>query len=1032
MKLNFMKKYITLILALVALAGYVQAQTTLKGKVSDEKGEAMIGVSVYIKGTTVGTVTDVEGTYQLNVPAGSETGILTFSLIGYTTQEVSMDNRTDISVVLQEDTKLLSEVIITGYTSQEKKKITGAVSTVSSEALNKVPVASIDQALQGRAPGVVVSQNTGAPGGGVSVRIRGVGSINSGNAPLYIVDGLPTQDITSISMLDVEELSILKDASIAAQYGSRATNGIVIIKTKSGKSGAPKIQFDTQIGFQKPSRLIKMANTSQYVDIYNEAANNDNADVSNPIFLRPLITDAMADDLANVDHVDAIMQTGILQTHTLSFSGGDAKTRYYISGNYFGQEGIIKSSNYTRITGRANVDSQVKDWLKVGVNLNLSKAHTDLIGSSGDGAGGNGGSVVRYAFFRTPGIPVRDENGDFVDLPAYPTQLGDGYNPVGMLAYNEHERNEDRIFGKTFIELNFTKDLKLTSNLGIDIINDNRRRFDRTWGTGDRINNVNRLEVEDRRFQTITFSNFLTYTHKLGEDHTISYLLGAETIKIDRYGFTGSQRDFPDQIRSLVYLGNGLGLMNTGEGVSGSALASFFAKVDYDYLDGRYIASATLRRDGSSRFGPDNRWGTYYAGSLGWRIDRENFMVNSDFVDLLKLRVGYGVIGNQEIGDYLYNDAVGPGFDYTLADTRYVGYAVTRLGNSKLQWESSNQLNAGVDFGFLNGKLTGSLDFFNKITSELLVARPLPASGGTALAPVVNDGKILNRGLELALTYANKIGNEFTYSVSANAGTLYNEVLELNTPIPIRQGRVGSDYLTVTEVGHPVGSFYLYEMDGIFQSESEIFSSALPGTDPQPGDVKYKDQNGDGVIDGDDRKHLGSAIPKVTAGLTINLAFKGFDLSIFFQGAYGHKIFSVLNRDIEGFYRGFNVTERYYENHWTGPGSSNKFPRASWDASINNNIVYSDRFLENGSYTRLKNLQLGYTFPKDLLDNYSISGLRLYVSATNLLTFTKYQGLDPEMTSSDNAKNTGDLANGIDWGTYPAAKSFNIGLSLTF
>jgi TonB-linked SusC/RagA family outer membrane protein len=1032
MKLNVMKKYVTLILATIVLAGYAQAQTVLTGKVSDANGDPMIGVSVYIKGTSAGTVTDLEGTYQLNVPAGSEAGVLTFSLVGYIPQEVSIGNRTDISVVLQEDTKLLDEVVITGYTSQERTKITGAVSTVSSENLNKVPVSSVDQALQGRAPGVVVSQNTGAPGEGVSVRIRGVGSINSGNSPLYIVDGIPTQDITSISMQDVEELSILKDASIAAQYGSRATNGIVIIKTKSGKSGAPKIQFDTQVGFQKPSRLIKMANTSQYVDIYNEAANNDNANVTNPIFLRPLITDDMASGLANVDQVDAIMQTGILQTHTLSFSGGDAKTRYFISGNYFGQEGIIKSSNYTRLTGRANVDSQVKDWLKVGVNLNLSRAHTDLVGSSGDGAGGNGGSVVRYAFFRTPGIPVRDENGDFVDLPAYPTQLGDGYNAVGMLAYNQHERNEDRLFGKAFVELNFTKNLKLTSNLGVDIINDNRRRFDRTWGTGDRINNVNRLEVEDRRFQTITFSNFLTYLHKLGEDHTLSYLLGAETIKIDRYGFTGSQRDFPDQIRSLVYLGNGLGLMNTSEAVSGSALASFFAKVDYDYLDGRYIASATLRRDGSSRFGPDNRWGTYYAGSLGWRIDRENFMVNSEVVDLLKLRIGYGVIGNQEIGDYLYNDAVGPGFDYTFGDTRYVGYAVTRLGNSKLQWESSQQLNAGVDFGFFNGKLTGSLDFFNKITSQLLVARPLPASGGTAQAPVVNDGKILNRGLELALTYANKIGDDFTYSVSANAGTLHNEVLELNTPVPIRQGKVGSDYLTVTEVGHPVGSFYLYEMDGIFQSEGEIFSSALPGTDPQPGDVKYKDQNGDGVIDGDDRKHVGSAIPKVTAGLTINLAFKGFDLSVFFQGAYGHKIFSVLNRDIEGFYRGFNVTERYYENHWTGPGSTNKFPRASWDASINNNIVYSDRFLENGSYTRLKNLQLGYTFPKDFLDNYSINGLRLYVSATNLLTFTKYQGLDPEMTSSDNAKGSGDMANGIDWGTYPAAKSFNIGLSLTF
>jgi TonB-linked SusC/RagA family outer membrane protein len=1032
MKFNRMKKYFTLILATFVMAGFAQAQTTLKGKVSDANGEALIGVSVYLKGTSVGTATDMEGAYTLNAPTGSEAGILRFSLVGYITQEVSIDNRTDISIVLQEDARLLNEVVITGYTAQEKTKITGAVSTVSAEALAKVPVSSIDQALQGRAPGVVVSQNTGAPGEGVSVRIRGVGSVNSGNAPLYIVDGIPTQDISSISMLDVEELSILKDASITAQYGARATNGIVIIKTKAGKVGAPKIQFDTQIGFQKPSRLLKMANNKQYNEIYNEAANNDNADVTNPLFLRPLITEAMAETFDDVDHVDAIMQNGILQTHTLSLSGGNEKTHYFISGNYFGQEGIIQGSNYTRLTGRVNVDSQLKDWLKVGVNLNVSRAKTDLVGSSGDGAGGNGGSVVRYAFFRTPGIPIRDENGDFVDLPDSPIQQGDGYNPVGMLAYNQNEVNQDRVFGKFFFEANLAKNLKLTTNLGVDLINGDRRRFDRTWGSSDRINNINRLVVSASRNQTLTFSNFLTYTHKVGE-HTLSYLLGAETIKTDRHFFAGNQSDFADQRRKLVALGLGEGLTTTSESTSGSALASFFAKVDYDYANGKYIASATLRRDGSSRFGPDNRWGTFYAGSLGWRIDQEGFLVNNEVIDLLKLRVGYGVIGNQEIGDYQYLDAIQPGYDYPFGDTRAIGFAVSRLGNTQLKWESSNQFNAGIDFGFFNGTLTGSLDFYNKITSDLLIRRPLPRSAGTSEPPILNDGKILNRGLELALTYSNKIGNDFTYSVSANGATLHNEVLELNLPVPIPQGKVGSDFLTSTEVGYPVGSFYLYEMIGIFQTASEVFTSALPVTGVKPGDVKYKDQDIDGDIDGDDRKHVGSAIPKFTAGLTINLAYKGFDLSVFFQGAYGHKIFSVLNRDLEGFYRGFNVTERYYENHWTGPGTSNTHPRASWSASSNNTIVYSTRFLEDGSYTRLKNIQLGYTFPKTLLDNYSINSLRIYASATNLFTFTKYHGLDPEMTASDNTQGgAGDLANGIDWGTYPAAKSFNVGLSLTF
>lgn len=1031
MKLKTMNRYFTLILATFALMGAAQAQTVLKGKVTDAKGEALIGVNVYLKGTSAGASTDIDGVYSLSLPAGSENGTLVVSTIGYITQEIAISGRSEVNISLEEDAKMLSEVVITGYTSQEKLKVTGSIVSISSEDLVKLQVPTIDQALQGRAAGVVVSQNTGAPGEGVSIRIRGVGSINSGNAPLYIVDGIPTQDVTSFSMRDVADIQILKDASATALYGSRATNGVVLITTKSGKEGVSKIQFDTQMGFQNPTRLIKMANTRQYVDIYNEATATDNLTAPSPVFTRPLITEAMANEFADVNQVDAILQKGMIQTHTLSLSGGNDKTRFFVSGNYFDQEGIIKSSSYNRLTGRINVESQVKEWLKTGVNLNLSKSKTNLIGSSGDGAGGNGGSVIRYAFFRTPTIPIRDENGEFVDLPDYPQQQGDGYNPVGMLAYNQNELNQDRVFGKFFVEMDLMKGLKLVSNVGVDITNENQRRFDRTWGTNNRINNVNRLLVIDNRFQTLTFSNFLTYSHKLGEKHTLSYLLGTEAIKRQAYYFNGSQRDFADQERQFVYLGQGRGLMDNSEARTGNALASFFAKVDYDYADGKYIASATVRRDGSSRFGPQNRWGTFYAGSVGWRLDRESFLINNNVIDLLKVRVGYGVIGNQEIGDYPYLDAVGSNFNYSFGDTRYIGYAISQLGNSNIKWESSSQLNAGVDFGLFNGTITGSLEYFHKITDDLLIARPLPSSSGTASPPILNDGKILNRGIELALTYSNKIGRDFTYSISANAATLHNEVLELNLPIPIRQGRIGSDYLTLTEVGHPVGSFYLYEMIGIFQSESEIFGSALTMDGIEPGDVKYKDQDISGAIDGDDRTHVGSAIPKVTAGLTLNVAYKGFDLSVFFQGAYGHKIFSVLNRDIEGFYRGFNVTERYYKNHWTGPGTSNEFPRASWKAG-NNTIVYSDRFLENGSYTRLKNLQLGYTFPRTLLENYGIGNLRIYFSGTNLLTFTKYQGLDPEMTASNNALGSGDMANGIDWGTYPSAKSYNLGLTLTF
>ncbi|SHG52721.1 TonB-linked outer membrane protein, SusC/RagA family [Chryseolinea serpens] len=1024
-----MKKYIHLFLFSLATIAAASAQTIVTGTVKGQSQEALPGVNVVIKNTTSGAITDPNGVFNIQIPAGLNDPTLIFSLIGYISQEISVGGQKNISVILAEDSKLLTEVVVTGYTAQEKQKITGAVNTVSAETLNKVPVASIDQALQGRAPGVVVSQNTGAPGEGVSIRIRGVGSINSGNSPLYIVDGVPTLDITSVSMQDVDNISVLKDASATAVYGARAANGVVIVTTKSGTTSAPKIQFNSQVGVQRPSRLIKMANTAQYAEIYNEAANADNATKTNPLFFRKLITDDMLATLPDVNYVDEIMrQDAILQTHSISVSGGDSKTRYFVSGNYFGQQGILKSSDYTRVTGRVNVDSQIKKWLKAGVNLNLSKATTDLVGSSGDGAGGNGGSVVRYAFFRTPAIPVYDAQGNFEDLPQRYDLFGDGYNPVGMLAYNNNKLLSNRLFGKFFVAIEPLEGLKLTSNVGIDFTSQNQRRFDRTWGTNNRINNINRLDVTDGRFQTVTFSNFLSYT-KSFDHHHFTFLLGTESIKADNYSLNTSQKNFPDQESNLVYLGKGLGLVETAESKTGNALLSFFGKVDYDYSD-KYLASVTLRRDGSSRFGPDNRWGNFYAGSVGWRLDKESFLVDNELIDLLKLRAGYGSIGNQEIGNYAFTDQINTGYNYPFGAAKGVGYAVSDLGNSRVHWENSNQLNVGADIAILNGKFTASLDYFHKITTDLLVRRPLPSSSGTASAPWVNDGKVLNRGVELAVSYSNTAG-DFRYTISGNAATLHNEVLEVSAPF--RGGAYGSDYLTLTEKGHPIGSFYLYETEGIFQDATDVFTHALPVSGVKPGDVKYKDQNQDGVIDADhDRKHLGSAIPKVTGGLTINLGYKNWDLSVFFQGAYGQKIFSVLNRDIEGFYRPFNVTERYYQNRWTGPGTSNEFPRASWDASGNNNIVYSQRFLESGSYTRLKNLQIGYTLPASLLKNYGFTFVRIYFSGTNLLTFTKYPGLDPEMTVSNNALADGDRASGLDWGTYPSAKSFNLGLSITF
>ena len=1026
MKLNPMKKYFTLILATFVLAGYAQAQTTLRGKVSDPTGDALIGVSVYLKGSTVGGVTDIEGNYVLSVPASVESNTLTFSLVGYITQEVAVEGRSQIDVVLLEDTKTLSEVVITGYSTEQRDKVTGAVATVKPEALLRVPVPTLDQALQGRVAGVVVTQNTGAPGEGVSIRIRGVGSINSGNYPLYVIDGIPALNVDGISINDMASITILKDASAAAIYGARAANGVVVLTTKSGKGKAPQIEINSQFGVQTPSRLIDMANSKEYVKIYNEAAENDNVGKSG-IFLRPLITEAMAEDFDDVNYIDEIMQDAVIQSHSITASGSSGKTNYVLSVSYFDQEGIIKSSGYNRLTGRANIETEIKSWLTTGINLNMSRSNRDFIPSSGDGAGGNGGSVIRYAFFRTPPIPIYDANGDFTDKPDLYRFLGDGYSPVGMLAYNQNHRVSDQLFGKFYVKISPLAGLTWLTNFGFDINHLNQRRFDRNWGTANRINNPNRLTVASANGRAFTINSVLTYNKSFGSNNFV-FIAGTESITNNQYGFGGTDNDFPDQKKSLVYMGNGLGIKTTTEMETSNSLLSVFGKVGYDF-DNKYLASVTFRRDGSSRFGPDNRWGNFYAGSLGWQMKSESFLQNVDWIEGLLVRAAYGTIGNQEISDFPYVEGVGNNYNYPFGNVSSNGFAINQLGNTKVKWESSNQFNAGFDLEILRGEVFVAVDYFNKVTSDLLVNQPIPPSAGEAGSPIVNNGKMVNRGLEVAINHVKTI-NAFRYEVNLNFTKLHNEVLSVN-PV-IQGGAIGSDRITLVEEGYPVSSFYIYEMEGIFQDAADIFTHANQGAGIKPGDVKYKDQNGDGFITAADRKHIGSPIPDITAALNINLRYKNWDMSIFFQGAYGQEIFSVLNRDIEGFYRPFNVTQRYYDEHWTGPGTSNSQPRASWDAS-GNNTKFSSRFLEDGSYTRLKNLQIGYSLPHSLLERIGFASCRVYMSGTNLLTFTKYEGgMDPEMTVSDNALNEGERSAGMDWGTYPSARSYNVGITLTF
>ena len=1027
-----MKRLINVMAALL-LPLAMQAQNLVSGIVKDAAtGEALIGVGVVVKGTTTGTTTDFDGHYSLSVPDGST---LNFEYIGYASFSTPVDGRSTIDVNLSVDALFLDEVVVVGYSVMKRRDVLGAVSKVDGKELSKIPVSSVQQSMQGRIAGVNVTSETGAPGAGISVRVRGTGSISSSNEPLYIVDGIPVEGaLNTIAAGDIEEISVLKDASSAAIYGSRATNGVVLITTKSGKDGDAKVAYNMQAGIQFHGTLPKMTNTAQYIELYNEAANADNA--VSPI-KRDLIEGAYLKDFADVNHLEEIFRVAPIHQHELSVSGGNKKTQYLISGSYFDQEGIIRHSDYDRANIRSSVTTQAKDWLKLSMNISGSLSNNRLLASSGDGYNNDmGGSVVRYALFRNPAIPVYDANGAYVDTPGeyygdnvYNSFFGSGYSPEGLAEYTDRTNRTKTMLATGNAIVNFTKDIFWKTTAGIDYRTNNFRLYNRTWGTDNRINATNGITYRTNENLNWTVNSTYNQNIESGKHH-VNYLLGAEAIKNHEYVMAESNEAFSSNDASLLYIGLGEGALNANNGESGSALLSFFASANYNY-DGRYYASGILRRDGSSRFSEGNRWGTFYSVSAGWNMEQEEFLKNVSWLEKLKLRLGYGAIGNQNIDLYAYSDRYAGKYYYAIGGTAVDGYAQNSLGNENLKWETSRQFNAGVDVEVLKGSFGGSLDYYYKITDDMLVRESLPTSVGFSSAPWINNGSVLNTGIDLELFYRRQY-KEWGFDLTFNGGYLHNEVLSLVAPM---QGGLVNDsvYATRTEVGQPIGAFYMYKMEGIFQDNSEILLSPYQGTGIKPGDVKYADVSGpngveDGIIDNYDRTFVGSAIPKFTTGLNFSANWRNLDMSLFFQGAFGQKAYVQFFNDSEGFYRGFPTTLRYYKEHWTEANHSTTQPRAVWNGS--NNRKVSTRFLDDASYLRLKNLQIGYTLPKP--ERVKIASMRVYLAASNLLTLTGYHGLDPEMTVNANSTSEGDRANGIDWGNYPVAKSITFGMNLTF
>jgi TonB-linked SusC/RagA family outer membrane protein len=1030
-----------------AVAKTQLADIKVTGKITDATGESLIGATVALKNGKGLTVTDINGNFIVTVP---ENAILVISYIGYQTQEVAVAGQTQLNIVLKEAAGNLNEVVVVGYGTQHKKDLTGAVSVISAKDIEGIAVGDASQILQGKAAGVSVTENSGAPGGGIAVQIRGVGTIN-GVSPLYIVDGIPTQDgINEISPNDIESFSILKDASSAAIYGARAAGGVVIITTKHGVAGKTKVSASAYTGLQSAQNLIPMANNAQYITAYNTAAANDGRPGITNALINSLGTTPGTYPLSNTNWLSALLRPAPITNASLSLSGGSDNTNFMISGNFFNQDGLIENSSYNRFNLHTVINSQLSKYLKVGTNINLAYSKQRQVGDSGDGSVG-AASVIRYALFRTPGTPVRDPSGQFVSLPEQDQSaggignfLGDGYNPVQLAANTDNNFYNYSILGDVFAELTPIKGLKIRSDLGLDMSLVNNKQFDATFGTpsGDQyqgmfgqptqtVNSPNALSQAQTNTVNYNWTNTATYDLTVRKN-VFTFLLGTEIIKNDVQTSGASTEGFVNQSPPFQYLSNGTTSydLNSG-GETHLAYSSVFGRVNYQY-DNKYLASVNYRWDASSALDPDAQSQSFYSGSLGWRVDQEDFMKNVKSISTFKLRASYGQAGNaQGIGNYPYASLLSGNSYYPFGGTSNQGYTVSTIGNPNIRWETNTQADGGVDLGFMNNALMLTVDYYVKNTSNVLLPEPLPPSAGNASAPEVNAGKVRDEGLEVELVYRHTINNDWNYSLRGNFATLNDDVVSLGGVPPIAGGLVGSNYITLTQVGHPIGSFYLLQDEGIFQNQQQILTHAYQGQGIRPGDVMYKDIIGNGVIGPGDRAFSGSPIPKFTYGATANVSYKNFDLSLFFQGVYGNKIYNQVATDIDGFYRPFNITETTATKSWTGPGSTNTYPLLSWNDAPNN-TQFSTRFLESGSYLKLKNAQLGYKLSSNLLKSLGISSARLYVSATNLLTFTKYTGLDPEMYLNNNDASEGPRGAGIDWGTYPSARTITLGINANF
>jgi TonB-linked SusC/RagA family outer membrane protein len=1045
---------------------------TIKGNVSDDTKVTLPGVTVKLKNSQIATVTDVKGNYSINVPKNASSTTLEFSFVGMQTQDIAIGGRTTISVIMKYTTNQLTDVVVIGYGTQKRGDVNGAISSVSAKDIQDIPQPSVDQMLQGKAAGVTVTQNSGAPGAAVSVNIRGITSF-TGSQPLYVIDGVaidgnagnaiggngvaltsqasPSQQETNVSPLaqlnpnDIESIDILKDASATAIYGSRGANGVVIITTKKGKNGSAKIDYDFWYGDQTQGKFLKMMDLQQYASFENTLADEFNVgrrvEFSNPSVLGP-----------GTDWQEAIFKNAPEQSHTLSISGAKDGTDYYISGGYLNQQGTVLGSSFDRYTFHTTVNSQVKDWFKAGTSISASQSNSNI-------GLGNSYGIIYNALLAAPDQAVYNADGSFAGPAVVNGTIEGGRNPVQEALNITNTLLRSNIQGNLYGDIIFTKDLTLHSEIDGNFDWNNAKTFLPTYSygaTGSSAAFVNTQASLNEYNSSDTYYNWvehLNYNHTFGK-HAITALVGHEVWESTYGGIQAGTKGFTAG-NTIQTLNLGTQANNSlGEPKGSTTMESWLARVIYTY-DGKYSITASDRSDRSSNFAEGHQTGYFPGVAVSWRISQESFMTGVDkVVNNLKLRLGYGTTGNSNIPGYRYGTAITP-----VVTGLGTGFSFYNFSNPNLTWETAIQKNIGIDFSLFNSRIDASIDAYDKTSKNFLFQQPLPAflAGGIAeysnvaivQPPYVNAGNIQNKGIEFSITSRNIVGKDFKWTTNVIFSHYTNKVLSLNGAPPI-VGNVSTGFgpqipATLTQVGGPVGEFYGYKVQGIIKTQAQLqYLAAHPqnvlgitGTAGQPitsdrtvsngiylGDIEYAGNNNGAP---NTQYALGNPNPDFTYSITNTFIYKDFDLSIFLNGSYGGKILNAVDFQTEGLYQLYMNQTATTANFWTpsNPNSNIPTPRSGFG---NNNLVMSDRFLESASFLRLQNVRIGYNLPSAWAKYIKMNHLKVFVSGQNLYVFTKYSGLDPEVGSLDQ----NPTLQNIDYGRYPTPRVITFGINAEF